>query len=139
MGKNKDIEALLDQVEGTPGWRVEKTDGTRWKVTPPQPHSIIHVSSSGDPHVIHNVKAQLRRAGFFHRMDPQMNRPAAPPVIPPAPIVAKAVMPTPIEAIRDDVEVIMNALGRISENLSNIETEQEGVTQLKALLRTVIK
>lgn len=131
---SNDIEDLLDQVSDVAGWRVEKMDGSRWRVYPPKPHDIVHVSNSGDPHAIKNVKAQLKRAGFPFRED-RVQRPT--PVVG---IVAQATNAvSPIERIKSDVDTMLGCLSRISDALGEIEQSDAAVQQLKKLLGTVLK
>lgn len=131
---SKDLHDLLDQVDSQPGWRVEKTDGSRWKVYPPKPHGLIFVSASGDPHAIKNVLAQLRRAGFDpDKKDTPVQKPT------PTTVAVAAPGPSPVAIIRHEVEVMMNSLAKISDALSQIDEDNKGMEQLKTLLRTVMK
>lgn|SRR5262245_32381412 len=131
---SKDLHDLLDAVDSRPGWRVEKTDGSRWKVYPPKPHGLIFVSASGDPHAIKNVLAQLRRAGFDPNEDTKVQQKPTPTTV-----AVAAPGPSPVAIIRHEVEVMMNSLAKISDALSQIDEDNKGMEQLKTLLRTVMK
>lgn len=131
----KEFDALLDEVEQTPGWRVEKLDSSRWRVYPPKPHPVIHICDSGEVRALLNTRANLRRAGFRDKENKVQKLPTSPN----PPIVASAVVPSPVEAIKADVDIMLNCLGRISDNLSRIEDEGKGVEELKKILKTVLK
>lgn len=135
---SNDLADLLDAVENTPGWRVQKLDSSRWRVYPPKPADIIHVSDSGDHRALKNTQALLRRAGWEElKLQTSKGNGQMPAVSAPSGVVS--VHASPIDAIRADVDVMLGCLTRISDNLKLVEKEREGIAQLKQLLGTVLK
>lgn len=134
---SRDLGDLLDRVDSVPGWRVDKIDGSRWRVYPPPPAPLIHVSASDDPHAFKNTLAMLRRAGFRDKEDtrvPQVGK-GGPAQVPDRVVVQLS----PMDQIRADVDMMLGCLTRISDNLQSIDKEREGIQQLKTLLGTVLK
>jgi predicted RNA binding protein YcfA (HicA-like mRNA interferase family) len=60
--RKKDVEQFL-RVLRRDGWRVERTNGEHWKLTPPGSGRMVFTGSTPSDHrAIKNLKAECRRA-----------------------------------------------------------------------------
>lgn len=62
------------------GFTVEKVDGSKWKVVPPNPEfHLVWVSPQGHPRAFRNVVAELKRVGYREKNDPPPSKRAPRP------------------------------------------------------------
>lgn len=64
MHAKKEYKEIIAELERQ-GWRVEMTSSMHYKATPPDPaKTLVHFSTSVDPHAILNNIKKLRQNGF---------------------------------------------------------------------------